>query len=243
MSSPYDVQAFQTDVIEASHQVPMVVDFWAEWCGPCRILGPILERLAEEAEGRWRLAKVDTEAFPDEAQQYGVRGIPNVKLFVDGRPVDEFVGALPETQVREWLERAIPSDADRKARGLVREARETVFTEPRRALELLEGVRFPSDVAQTVRDVEEIAHLVLRLGDPEALEESESGQAYLEGLRRLSEQDFDAALDRFIAALRKDRTVDDEGPRRACQVLFRFLGGEHPAVQAHRSAFASALYV
>ncbi len=96
---------FAAEVLEASHGRPVVVDFWAEWCGPCRMLGPILERLAAEANGAWKLVKVDTERHPELAMQYGIRSIPAVKMFRDGQVVDEFVGALPEPQIRQWLSR------------------------------------------------------------------------------------------------------------------------------------------
>lgn len=111
----YDLVNFETDVLEASRSTPVLVDFWAAWCGPCRILGPTLERMADEANGRWRLVKVDTEAHPDLAQTYGVRGIPDVRLFVDGAPVDGFVGALPEPAIAQWLDRAIPTPVARAA--------------------------------------------------------------------------------------------------------------------------------
>ncbi len=107
--SEYDVEDFQREVIERSRSIPVVVDFWAEWCGPCKALGPVLERLAAEAGDDWVLAKVDTEVHREPAAEYGIRSIPNVKLFVDGRPVNEFVGALPEPQVRDWLTQALPS--------------------------------------------------------------------------------------------------------------------------------------
>ena len=136
---PYDIQDFGIDVIEASHECPVVVDFWAEWCAPCRILGPMLEKLAAESVDRWRLAKVDTDRFPEEASRYGVSGIPNVKLFVDGVPVGEFVGALPESQVIDWLERTLPSKAEQQVArvlGIVKEcAKEGRSEEARVALE------------------------------------------------------------------------------------------------------------
>ena len=105
----YDTDDFERDVIERSRTLPVLVDFWAEWCGPCKVLGPVLERLAGEQSDRWALAKLDTEAFPHISARYGIRSIPNVKLFVDGEVVDEFVGALPEPRVVEWLNKAIPS--------------------------------------------------------------------------------------------------------------------------------------
>lgn len=120
--SDYDVQDFQTEVIERSAELPVVADFWAAWCGPCKVLGPVLERLAGEAGGRWRLAKIDTDAYPRIAAEYGIRSIPAVKLFVDGQVASEFVGALPEESIRQWLAEAVPgpqSGALRAARTLL----------------------------------------------------------------------------------------------------------------------------
>ena len=100
---------FQTEVIEKSHDKPVVVDFWAPWCGPCRALGPTIEGLARASGGRWRLVKINADAHPALMQRFGVRGIPAVKMFVGGAVVAEFTGALPEPEVRRWLDAHLPA--------------------------------------------------------------------------------------------------------------------------------------
>ena len=102
---------FDEVVLQGSGRRPVLVDFWAPWCGPCRTLAPILDRIAAEYDGRLTLVKLNTEDEPELAASFGVRGIPNCKLFVDGNVVDEFTGALPESAIRDFLAAALPSPA------------------------------------------------------------------------------------------------------------------------------------
>ena len=125
VNSPYIVETtqetFERDVVDRSRDVPVVVDFWAEWCGPCRTLGPRLERLAEEYGGRFVLVKADTERVPEIAAAFGIRSIPAVFGLKDGKLVDSFVGVLPESEIRAFLDRLLPTPAERliaEARGL-----------------------------------------------------------------------------------------------------------------------------
>jgi putative thioredoxin len=124
-SSPYVVnttrQTFERDVLERSLQVPVVVDFWAAWCAPCRMLGPILEKLADEYAGKFLLVKADTEEVPEMAAAFGVQSIPAVFAIVRGAPAASFLGLLPEPQIRAWLDQILTQDLLKQAEGLEQE--------------------------------------------------------------------------------------------------------------------------
>ncbi len=113
-------KTFSRDVIEASQRTPVLVDFWAPWCGPCRVLGPMLEKLETEYVGRLRLVKINSDDSPDLAAQFAVRSIPHVVAFVDGRPIDSFVGVLPESQLRAFIERLLPNPSELERRKAAR---------------------------------------------------------------------------------------------------------------------------
>ena len=105
------VETFDTEVIEASSQTPVLVDFWAPWCGPCKVIGPLLEKIETDYAGRFKLVKIDSDQEQEISQAFGIRSIPTCVLLVDGKPVDGFMGALPESQVKAFLDKHLaPAD-------------------------------------------------------------------------------------------------------------------------------------
>ena len=164
---------FQAAVLDESRTRPVVVDFWAPWCGPCKSLKPILEKLAAEYGGKFRLAKVNADDNQALSQQYGVRGIPAVKAFVNGEMVDEFSGALPEAEVRAFLDRLIPGPAD-EMRAQAAAARSA--GDPGAALQLLAdasrlnpddvGIRLDAaEIMLDLREAEEAQRLIGSVAD------------------------------------------------------------------------------
>ncbi len=101
--------SFNKEVIKKSVSIPLVVDFWASWCAPCRIISPILERIERDYKGKFILAKLNVEDNMERANEYKIMSIPNVKMFKNGKIVDEFVGAIPESQIKNWLNKNIPN--------------------------------------------------------------------------------------------------------------------------------------
>lgn len=116
------LQNFEAEVIQASMTTPVLVDFWAPWCGPCKSLGPVLEKLEADYDGRFRLVKIDSDQEQQLASAFGVRSIPTVILMVNGQPVDGFAGALPEGKVREFLDKHVPSEGELQAEAETEEA-------------------------------------------------------------------------------------------------------------------------
>jgi len=268
----YEVQDFKTQVLERSKQVPVLVDFWAPWCAPCRALSPVLERMAGQAGGRWELAKVNTEEHPELASAYSIASIPAVKLLADGEVVNEFVGALPEREIRRFLEQALPSpnaaglaeakrllleganDAAAKVlEPIVRDstgddearvllAQALLSTDPGRVETVVEPISPDSDHAQKADSLRTLASLAQLVSKPDALPEDTLRERYLAGAAAVRSGDFAAALDAFIEVLERNKSYDNEGAQKACKAIFQLLGLRHPLVERSFRAFSSALH-
>ena len=193
-----DETGFESQVIEASHETAVLVDFWAPWCGPCQALGPVLEQLEESCGGRFRLVKVNSDESPEVAARYGVRGIPNVIAFVDGEAVDRFVGALPQREVRAFIDRAVPDASERQRRRAAHLAREGRIDEAAAALRGAIELNAANESAQL-----DLAELLLdRMPSPVGTERLSQAEAALEAVGRAAREARWQALEMRLASLR-----------------------------------------
>jgi putative thioredoxin len=239
-------ETFEQEVLERSKTLPVVVDFWAEWCAPCRQLSPALEQGANTREGQVVLAKLDTDANPRISAAFGIQGMPAVKAFKDGRVVSEFVGAQPPARVEAFYDALVPSEAD----GLIASGDEDSL---RRAVEL-EPARTDARLAlarilrERGEDDEALALLGSAAGDFAAeglaarIRLEQAGEPDLaDAFAALDRGDREAALDALLAAFpNADGATDDL--RRIVVGILDELGVDDPVAREYRRKLAAALY-
>ncbi|WP_222193947.1 tetratricopeptide repeat protein [Modestobacter italicus] len=254
---------FQSEVLDRSFQVPVVLDLWAEWCGPCKQLSPVLERLATEGAGSWVLAKVDVDANPALAQGLRVQGIPAVKAVWQGQLVAEFTGAIPEEQARQFVTELVAATSGGAVPGAAEGEEPAEAEDPR--LDQAEAALDAGDLAgaeaayQAILDAEPdhpVAGLALRQvklfrraeeAGPDALAAAEAAPDDVAAQTRaadflLGTGDVDGAFARLLDVVRRTAGEDRDRARTHLVELFGIVGDEDPRVGPARRALMTALF-
>lgn len=264
-------QSFDSDVLQASRHRPVLVDFWAPWCGPCRMLAPTLEEIASEYADKLSVVKLNTDEEPELAQRYGIRGIPAVKLFRNGRVVAEFVGVQPIAQIRAFLAPHLPRDSDRirsealslaeqgDTKGAIARLREAVAGDPDNHPAILDLVRLLAldgqpEEAQKVFDQLPAAvqldaqaraikaHIHMSFVTRDAGEDPTSLAAQrAQAARALMQGDATKALDQWFALMEKDRRFARGDGRADVLNAFELIGNDDPRVTTYRRRLANLL--
>ncbi len=263
---------FEYEVIAYSNQVPVIVDFWAEWCHPCKSLTPVLEKIANEGQGAFRLAKINVDENPNLALRFSVRSIPNVKAFRDGQVVSEFLGLQPEPRVKEFIRNLTPSQIDlllEKGQSLLEsmdwdEAGNSFQqflakspNHPAGLLGLLKACLMEGKFSQARQMFDEFppspeyARLEMLRPLFSALWEEKSNPAFTDdplnatyhnALRLMLRGNLAGAMDGVIDILRQDKHYHNDEARKMLLGLFEILGDKHPLTQQYRRELAMVLF-
>ncbi len=241
-----DDTTFRQTVLERSAEVPVVVDFWAEWCGPCRQLTPALEASAGAREGRIDLAKVDVDQNPLLSQTYQVRGIPAVKAFRDGKVVSEFTGAAPPAQVELFFDALVPSEADELAatddEASLRRALELDPRQSAAAVKLARLLLARGEADQALATLDPFPHDFLAAGLAARARLSQNGHGLEGAFAAWDRGDHAAALEDLQAAFAAAEGEERDAIRQAMVAIFTELGPDDPLARDHRRRLSAAIY-
>ncbi len=268
----FDATALNFDqaVIQNSFHKPVLVDFWAEWCAPCKALMPMLQQIAESYQGELLLAKVDCDAEQDIVARFGIRSLPTVVLFKDGQPVDGFAGAQPESAVRAMLEPHVqmppPAAADPFeqaqalfAEGRVAEAEATLVAllgednkrgELGEAQSVLDAVKGDEHKAALAGAKAQLTFLRQAADLPDAADlkarlaqdPQDDEATYQLAIQQLARQQYEAALDALLKLFTRNRGYSEGLPHKTLLQVFELLGNDHPLVTTYRRKLFAALY-
>jgi len=266
-----ELKFWEEEVEKASHEKPVIVDFWAPWCGPCQYIGPILERLHAQAGGKWKLVKVNVDEMPMLAQKFSIRSIPTIKAFYKGEEVDSIMGALPEPQLRQWIENLLPDSSTQQIKQILQDFEKGVITQEHvSALEQLYADD-PSNLdvkyllaRASVMDNPQFAKTLLsgfdetyehylkvralqKLAeflslDPEQLPNGSVKELMKRVHDALKEKDFESALKLILDALIDDKEYAGGLPKEVGLGIFSYLGDDHPLTQKYRRRFNMLLF-
>ena len=246
---------FATDVVEASRDRPVLVDFWAPWCGPCRTLMPLLDRIADDYAGRFALAKLNTDEEPGVAGQFGIRSIPTVMLFHGGEVVEQFVGVQPESSIRALLDRYVGPGADDGP-----DSPAALVARAEAALESRDAAAAGAAIADlAARDPEHKSLKSLRARA--AFVDAAAARPEVTALRSALDRDpadsaarhalaahyalagdYATALSEWLELMRRDRKFGDDLARRSLLAVFDVLGEGHELTTGYRRRMASLLH-
>lgn len=249
-----DITDFSEEVIKKSYSIPVLVDFWARWCNACKVLSPTLEILKERHKDEWVLTKVEVDDHPELAIKYDITQIPSVKLFFEGKVVDEFSGVLPGHLIEEWLGMALPPkhlNSLHKATEFITQGQEEmaenvllkvleneptnkeakvllakaiVLRKPSEALSLVKGIEILGPSGDIIDSIRTITIMLTRYSNFSELPDSAAKTYFHEAVSALTHHNFDTALHNIVEAIRVDKMYLNGFAKDACIALFNYLG-------------------